>query len=74
MAGDGRMFGWQRIRGGARRPAMPVIIFDKVVGGKKEFVALRLMEPNEYGDDLNVLAERYPCPVIETDSTEGSSS
>jgi hypothetical protein len=65
---DGRMFGWQRTRGGARRPAMPVIVYDKRVGGGKEFVGdLHLLKPHEYGDDLDVLASRYPMPDVEMD-------
>jgi hypothetical protein len=64
---DGWKFGWQRMRGAAR-PVMPVILRDPSVGGKKEFVGdLHLMKPHEYEDDLDTLAERYPCPPFELD-------
>lgn len=65
---DGRRFGWQRVRGGTLRAAVPVVVYDIKVGGDKEFVGdLHLMKPREYSDDLATLAERYPCPPIESD-------
>lgn len=66
---DGRKFGWQRSRGGARSPATPVIVYgDGWVGGEKEMVGnLHMLKPHEYGLSLDELAGTYPCPPIETD-------
>lgn len=61
---DGRYFAWVRQRG-AKNPVSPVIVYDKNIGGKMEYVGnLQMLKPHEYGDDLDALADRYPAPPI----------
>lgn len=62
---DGRFLAWVRARG-TREKVTPVIIYDKNIGGRHEFVGdFHTLAPSEYGDDLDVLAERYPAPVLQ---------
>lgn len=61
---DGRMFGWQRALTGIT----PVIVWDKLNGGVKnfEFVGgLHLMKPEQYGMTLTELAAEFPAPVVQ---------
>lgn len=64
---DGRYFAWVRQRG-AKIPASPVIVYDRNIGAKQEYVGnLHMLKPHEYGDDLDVLAARYPAPEVKED-------
>lgn len=60
-----KIFAWVRARGASLRPAQPVIIHDKTIGPKLEFVGdLHLMKPHQDHLTIDELAECYPAPEV----------